>query len=106
MPRCGRNQERSSDQKPSAVLTWTEGLTAPLRVGGHQRVATLTQMKQDCAALEDGGVPVGQPRHLTERLVREMLGAPCAEGHALDAVRQRSLFQRPTDTQVAHIAAR
>ena len=23
MPRCGRNQERNNDQKPSIVLTWT-----------------------------------------------------------------------------------
>src|SRR3954463_2578147 len=28
-PRCGRSQERSSDQKPSAVLTWTSQKPSP-----------------------------------------------------------------------------
>src|SRR5271165_1111539 len=29
MPRCGRSQERSSDQKPSIVLTWTSQKPSP-----------------------------------------------------------------------------
>ena len=29
MPRCGRNHERSRDQKPSSVLTWTSQNPSP-----------------------------------------------------------------------------
>ena len=77
-----------------------------VRIGGHQRVAALAEMQQDRAALEDREVAIGQPRHLAEGLVREMLGLPIAERRALDAIGQAGLFQRPAHPQVAHIAAR
>ena len=51
------------------------GLAAAARIGGHQLVAELAEMEQDRAALEDRDVAIGQPRHLAEGLVREMLGA-------------------------------
>src|SRR5882724_6763272 len=63
-------------------------------------------MKQDRAALEDRDVSIGQPRHLAKWLVREMLGIPSAKWHALDAIGQPGLFQRPTHPYVTHIAAR
>src|SRR5215475_7105882 len=63
-------------------------------------------MKQDCAALEDRDVSIGQPRYLAEGLVREMLGTPSAKRHALDAIGQPGLFQCPTHTYVTHIAPR
>src|SRR5262245_29260471 len=63
-------------------------------------------MKQDRAALEDRDVSIREPRHLAEGLVREMLGIPSAKWHALDAIGQPGLFQRPTHTYVTHIAAR
>src|SRR3982074_2988707 len=63
-------------------------------------------MKQDRAALEDRDVSIGQPRHLAEGLVREMLGIPSAEWHALDAIGQSGLFQCPPHTYVTHIAPR
>src|SRR6266849_3873698 len=63
-------------------------------------------MKQDRAALEDREVSIGQPRHLAEGLVREMLGIPNAKWHALDAIGQPGLFQCPTHTYVTHIAPR
>src|SRR5580704_9479954 len=63
-------------------------------------------MKQDRAALEDRDVSIGQPRHLAEGLVREMLGIPSAEWHALDAIGQPGLFQCPTHAYVTHIAPR
>src|SRR5258708_40278812 len=63
-------------------------------------------MKQDRAALEDRDVSIGQPRHLAEGLVREMLGIPSAKWHALDAIGQPGLFQCPTHTYVTHIAPR
>ncbi len=59
---------------------------APTRVDRQYIVAALAQMEQDRTALEDREIPVGQPRHLTERLMREMLGAPSTKRHALDAV--------------------
>src|SRR5215470_10476748 len=63
-------------------------------------------MKQDGAALEDRDVSIGQPRHLPEGLMREMLGIPSVKWHALDAVGQPGLFQCPTHTYVTHIAPR
>src|SRR5262249_30367818 len=63
-------------------------------------------MKQDRAALEDRDVSIGQPRHLPEGLMREMLGIPSAKWHALDAVGQPGFFQCPTHTYVTHIAPR
>src|SRR3981081_1210186 len=63
-------------------------------------------MKQDRAALEDRDVSIGQPRHLAEGLVREMLGIPSAKWHALDAIGQSGFFQCPTHTYVTHIAPR
>src|SRR3954464_5408487 len=47
MPRCGRSQERSSDQKPSAVLTWTSQKAVAILVTGIL-----------AAAMADGLVPV------------------------------------------------
>src|ERR1700730_16462708 len=63
-------------------------------------------MKQDRAALEDRDVSIGQPRHLAEGLVREMLGIPSAKWHALDAIGQPGLFQCPTHTYITQIAPR
>src|SRR6516162_10962594 len=63
-------------------------------------------MKQDRAALEDRDVSIGQPRHLAEGLVRELLGALTTKWRALDAIGQPSLLQRPTNAYVAHIATR
>src|SRR4051794_1975461 len=63
-------------------------------------------MKQDRAALEDRDVSIGQPWHLAEGLVREMLGVPSAKWHALDAIGKPGLFQCPTHTYVTHIAPR
>jgi hypothetical protein len=37
-------------------------------------------MEQDCAALEDREVAIGQPRHLAERLMREMVGIRSRNG--------------------------
>src|SRR5215212_10103559 len=34
MPRCGRSQERSNDQKPSMVLTWTSQKPSPSSSAG------------------------------------------------------------------------
>jgi hypothetical protein len=55
-------------------------------------------MKQDCAALEDRDIATGQPRHLAERLMGEMLGTAIAKWHALDAIGQPGFFQCPTHT--------
>src|SRR3981081_2078768 len=63
-------------------------------------------MKQDRSALEDRDVSIGQPRHLTERLVREMLGIRGAHGSALDPMGHPGLFQCPAHPYVTHIAAR
>src|SRR3979409_1586355 len=63
-------------------------------------------MKQDRAALEDRDVSIGQPRHLAEGLVREMLGIPSAKLPALGGIGQPGLFQCPTHTYVTHIAPR
>src|SRR6516165_3705304 len=63
-------------------------------------------MKQDRAALEDRDVSIGQPRHLAEGLVSEMLGVPSAKRRALNAIGQSRLFQCPTHTNVAHMPPR
>src|SRR5262245_47994487 len=63
-------------------------------------------MKQDRAALEDRDVSIGQPRHLAEGLMREMLGTPSAKWRAHDTIGQPGLFQCPTNTYVTHIAPR
>src|ERR1700733_10655508 len=63
-------------------------------------------MKQDCTALEDRDVPIGQPRYLAEGLMHKMLGIPSAEWHALDAIGQSGLLQCPTHSYVTHIAPR
>ena len=63
------------------------GRAARTRRGRQQRFAQRTQMQQDRAALEDGDVAIGQPRHLPERLVREMVRAPIHERDARDAIR-------------------
>ena len=63
-------------------------------------------MKQDCAALEDRDVSIGQPWYLAEGLVREMLGTPSAKWHALDPIGQPGFFQCPTHAYVTHIAPR
>jgi hypothetical protein len=81
-------------------------VAATARIGRHQRVTTLAQMKQDRAALEDREIPVGQPRNLAEGLVREMVRLAAVKRRALDAIGEPRLFQRPTHAQVAHIAPR
>ena len=91
---CERRKQPFHDLAPTA------------RIGRHQLLAPLAQMKQDRAALEDRDVSIGQPRHLAERLVREMRRLPIAKWRALDAIGQSGLFQRPTHPYVTHIAAR
>src|SRR5262249_3588156 len=63
-------------------------------------------MKQNRAALEDRDASIGQPWHLSEGLVREMLGIASAKWDALDVIWQSGLFQRPTHAHVTHIPAR
>ena len=63
-------------------------------------------MQQDRAALEDREVAIGQPRHLAERLVREMFGAAPVERRARDAIGQCGLFECPAHPEVAHETAR
>src|SRR4051812_15985639 len=83
-----------------------DDFAASLRFGWHQRLALLRDMKQDRAALEDRDVSVGQPWYLPERLVCEVISASITERDTFDAVRQSSLFKRPSDTKVADVAAR
>ena len=88
----------------SAANTHSIASLRPRGSAGISAVLQLAEMKQDRAALEDRDVAIGQPRHLAEGLVREMLGLPVAKRHALDAIGQAGLFQRPAHAQVAHKA--
>jgi hypothetical protein len=76
-----------------------------LPIGRQQRLAPLAKMKQDCPALEDREISVGEPWRLAEGLVREMCGRPLAKACALDAIRRPGLLQRPSHAQVPHMAA-
>jgi hypothetical protein len=105
--------ELHSDQGRLAISTELSAANShsiaslrPRGSAGISAVAALAEVKQDRAALEDRDVAVGQPRHLAEGLVREMLGVAIAERHALDAIGQPGLFQRPAHAQVAHKAPR
>jgi hypothetical protein len=62
----------------------------------------LSEVKQNRAALEDREIAIGQPRHLAEWLVREMLRLSIAKRHARDTIGQAGLFQRPAHTQIAY----
>jgi hypothetical protein len=60
-----------------------QSLAVPARIGRHQHITTLAQMKQNRAALEDRDLSIGQPRHLAEGLVRKMLDIPAPNGTPL-----------------------
>jgi AraC-like DNA-binding protein len=79
---------------------------AAARIARQQRLALLPQMQEDRPALEDRDVAVDEPGGLAERLARQMLRPPLAEGRALDPVGQARLLERPADPEVPHIAAR
>src|SRR4051794_25584688 len=67
---------RGSGERPfccqaRAHLHVPESGHAAARIGREKGVATLAQMKQNCASLEDRDVSVDQPRPLAEGLVCE-----------------------------------
>src|SRR5439155_13436260 len=81
-------------------------LRPPARIGGHKRRALLTEVQQNRPALEDGDVPVREPRHLSERLLSEMHGLAPLERGRRHAISKPRLLQRPAYAEVAHKAPR
>jgi hypothetical protein len=54
-------------------------LATPPRISWHHLVATVADVKQDSAALEDRDVTIRQPRYLTKWLMQKMLALPALE---------------------------
>ena len=58
------------------------------RSAGHQSVAQIAEVEQDRAAFENRDIAVGQPRHLAEGLMGEMLALRSRNGVLSTAIGQ------------------
>src|ERR1700761_2716770 len=63
-------------------------------------------MQKNGTALEDRDFAIGQPWHLAERLMQEMLGRPRLERCAFHLIGQSCFFERPAHPDIADKAAR